>query len=81
MRYVMKQKLFSPGGKFHVRNEHGQDVFLVEEAAFSFGRQLTFRDTAGGEPAFGVDVADGEDDVLILASTIVIDMVRAGSNR
>jgi uncharacterized protein YxjI len=52
MRYVMKQKLFSPGGRFHVRNEHGQDDFVVEGAAFSFGHQLTFRGTAGGELAF-----------------------------
>ena len=159
MRYVMKQKLFSLGGKFHIRNEHGQDVFQVEGAPFSFGHQLTFLDAAGGELAhirqkllswgptyeiyrdgqlfavvkkklfsffkhvftvdvpgpddlvaegdfwdleyafsrggrtvaavsrqwfswadtYGVDIADGEDDVLILASTIVIDMVRADS--
>jgi len=161
MRYVMQQRLFSLGGKFHVRDEHGRDVFTVEGAAFSFGDQLTFRDAAGGDLAFirqkllswgptyeiyrdgqlfavvkkqlfsffkhvftvdvpgpddlvaegdfwdleyafsrggrtvaavsrqwfswadtyGVDIADGEDDVLILASTIVIDMVRADSQK
>jgi uncharacterized protein YxjI len=161
MRYVMKQKIFSLGGTFHIKNEHGQDVFVVEGAPFSFGHQLTFSDTAGGELAFikqkllswgptyeiyrdgqlfavvkkelfsffkhvftvdvpgpddlvaegdfwdlefafsrggqtvaavsrqwfswadtyGVDIADGEDDVLILASTIVIDMVRADSHK
>ncbi len=34
---------------------------------------LTIRD------AYSVDIADGEDDVLILASAVVIDMVRADS--
>jgi uncharacterized protein YxjI len=161
MRYVMKQQLFSLGGKFHIRNEHDQDVFLVEGKPFSLGHQLTFRDAAGNELAYirqkllswgptyeiyrdgqlfavvkkqlfsffkhvftvdvpgpddlvaegdfwdlefafsrsgrtvaevsrqwfswadtyGVDVADGEDDVLILASAIVIDMVRADSHK
>ncbi len=30
---------------------------------------------------YGVDIADGEDDVLILASTVVIDMVCHGDNK
>lgn len=157
MRYLIKQKFFSLGGKFYIKNEAGEDVYSVEGAAFSFGDQLTFRDAAGNELAFirqkllswgptyeiyrggnlvavikkelfsffkhrftidvpgpddllaegdlwdlefafsrgdgtvaqvsrqwfsftdtyGVDIADGEDDVLILASAIVIDMVRA----
>lgn len=160
MRYVLKQKLFSLGGTFYVRNERGEDVFLFEGAAFSFGRQLTLRDAAGNELAFvrqkllswgptyeiyrggqlfavvkkklfsffkhvftvdvpgpddlvaegdlldlefnfvrggrtvatvsrrwfswsdtyGVEVADGEDDVLILASAVVIDMARTHSH-
>ena len=160
MRYLMRQKFFSLGGTFHVKDEQGRDVFLVEGAAFSFGRQLTFRDAAGNELAFirqkllswgptyeiyrggelsavvkkelfsffrhvftvdvagpddlvasgdfweleytfsrgertvatvsrqwlslvdtyGVDIADGEDDVLILASAVVIDMVRSDSS-
>jgi uncharacterized protein YxjI len=157
MRYLMRQKFFSLGGAFHIKNADGQDVFSVEGAVFSFGDQLTFRDMTGKELAFirqkllswgptyeiyrdgqlfavvkkqlftffrhvftidvpgpddlvaegdfwdleftfsrggqtvgavsrqwftwadtyGVDVADGEDDVLILASAVVIDMVRA----
>jgi uncharacterized protein YxjI len=155
MRYVMKQKLFSWGDDFYIRDEQGRDVFLVDGKALSFGDQLSFRDLSGGELAFirqklfswgptyeiyrdgqvaavvtkelftffncrftvdvagpddlqasgsftdheyvftrsgrtvatvskqwfsfsdtyGVDVAEGEDDVLILASTVVIDMV------
>lgn len=161
MRYLMKQKFFSLGGAFYIKNEHGQDVFSVEGAPFSFGRQLTFRDMSGNELAlirqkllswgptyevyrdgqlfaivkkelfsffkhvftvdvpgpddliaegdfwqleftfsrgertvatvsrqwfswadtYGVDIVEGEDGVLILASAIVIDMVRADSNR
>jgi len=30
---------------------------------------------------YGVDIADGQDDVLILASTVVIDMVCHGDNK
>jgi len=155
MRYVMKQKLFSWGDDFYIRDAGGRDVFFVDGKGFSFGDQLAFKDLQGNELAFirekllswgptyeihrngalaavvkkelftfftcrftvdvegpddlqaagdfmeheytfrrgdrvvatvskkwfewtdtyGVDVADGEDDVLILASTVVIDMV------
>lgn len=155
MRYVMKQKLFSWGDDFHIRDDEGREVFLVDGKALSFGDQLSFRDPEGRELAFirqkllswgptyeiyregelaatvtkelftffscrftvdvpgpddlhaagnftdqeyvftrggetvatvsrawfslsdtyGVDVSGGEDDVLILASTVVIDMV------
>jgi uncharacterized protein YxjI len=154
MRYVMKQKLFSWGDDFVVRDEQGRDVFFVDGKAFTFGDKLSFQDMAGRELAFirqrvfswgptyeiyrgdrlyatvrkalftffnarftvdvpgpddleatgdflqheytfrrgervvahvskqwfawtdtyGVDIADGEDDILILASTVVIDM-------
>lgn len=154
MRYVMKQKLFSWGDDFTIRDAEGRDVFLVDGKAFSLGSQLSFRDLDGRELAFirqkllsfgptyeiyrggalaavvkkelftffrcsftvdvegpddltatgnftdheyalerggrtvatvskqwftwsdtyGVDIAAGEDDVLILASTVVIDM-------
>jgi uncharacterized protein YxjI len=161
MRYLMKQKFFSLGGTFSVKDEAGRDVFVIEGRPFSFGHQLTFSDAAGNELAFirqkllswgptyeihrggqlfavvkkqlfsffrhaftidvpgpddllaegdfweleftfsrggatvarvsrrwfswsdayGVDIADGEDDVLILASAVVIDMVRADSQK
>lgn len=48
----MKQKFFSLGGAFYIKNNLGQDVFSVEGAAFSFGHQLTFRDLSGNELAF-----------------------------
>lgn len=157
MRYLMKQKFFSLGGQFNIKDESGVDVFVVTGAVFTFGHQLTFSDMNGNQLAFikqkvfswgptyeiykhgelfavvkkelftffkhvfhvdvpgpddlvaegdfwdlefafsrhgsviaqvsrqwftfadtyGVDINDGEDDVLILASTVVIDMVRS----
>src|SRR2546427_9412800 len=52
MRYVMKQKLFSVGDKYRIQNEAGQDVFLVNGRALSFGDKLSFQDMAGGGLAF-----------------------------
>jgi uncharacterized protein YxjI len=155
MRYVMRQKFFALGDDFHIKDEAGRDVYVVDGRAFSFGDKLSFRDMAGNELAFiaqrvfswkktyeihrngalaavvqkelfslfrhrftvdvpgpddleaqgdfidheyefrrgdrtvalvskrwfswtdtyGVDVADGEDDVLVLASAVVIDLV------
>ena len=55
-----------------------QGSFLDMEYTFTRGtetvaevskRWFAFSDT------YGVDIADGEDDVLLLASTVVIDMV------
>ena len=161
MRYLMKQKLFSWGDDFRIRNEAGEDVFFVDGRAFSIGDKLSFQDMAGKELAFiqqkllawgptyeisrggevaavvkkdlftffrcrftvdvpgpddleaqgefldmeysftrrgqpvaeaskrwfswadtyGVEIGNGEDDVLILASTVVIDMVCHGDNQ
>jgi|SRR6266853_1258201 len=161
MRYVMKQKLFSWGDDFRIRNEAGQDVFFVDGRAFSLGDKLSFQDMTGSELAFirqkllawgptyeisrggevaavvkkqlftflrcrftvdvpgpddleaqgefldmeyafsrrgqtvaevskrwftwadtyGVDISEGEDDVLILATTVVIDMVCHGDSK
>jgi uncharacterized protein YxjI len=155
MRYVMRQKFWSWGDDFTIRDESGRDVFRVDGRAFSWGDKLSFQDTAGQELAFirqkllswgptyeiesqgrllavvkkklftllrcrflvdvpgpddleaqgdfldreytferggkrvaevskrwftwtdtyGVDIAEGEDDVLILATAVVIDMV------
>ena len=155
MRFLMKQKLFSIGDDFIIRDEHDQEIYFVDGKAFSIGNQLSFQDMQGRELAFikqkvlklgptyeihrdgelaavvhkklftffncrftvdddhgpadleasgdftdheytftragqpvaavskqwftwmdtyGVEVADGEDDVLVLACTVVIDM-------
>lgn len=161
MRYLMRQKLFSFGDDFTIRDADGRDVFFVDGAAFSFGDKLSFQDMTGNELAhirqrllawgptyeiwrggqllatvkkelftffrcrffvdvpgpddleatgnftdheyqfvrggrdvaavsrqwfslgdtYGVDVAEGEDDVLILASTVVIDMACHGDHK
>jgi uncharacterized protein YxjI len=61
-----------------------QGSFLDMEYTFTRGgrqiaevskRWFSFTDT------YGVDIADGEDNVLILASTVVIDMVCHGDNK
>ena len=161
MIYLMKQKLFSWGDDFTIKDDSGRDRFFVDGKAFSLGNQLSFQDMAGNELAFirqkllswgptyeiskgdqllatvtkelftffkctftvdvpgpndllaegdfldhryvftrngsqvaevskqwftlgdtyGVQIAQGEDDVLILASTVVIDMACHGDNR
>ncbi len=52
MRYQMKQKLWSMGDDFAIKNEAGEDVFLVDGKAFSFGDKLSFRDLGGQELAY-----------------------------
>lgn len=154
MRYIMRQRLFSWGDDFFIKDEGGRDAFFVDGKAFSLGNQLSFQDLTGNELAFikqrllswgptyeiyrgdqlyavvkkelftffkckftvdvpgpddleaegdfldheyvfnregnpvaevskqwfswsdtyGVDIAEGEEDILILASTVVIDM-------
>ena len=161
MRYILKQKLFSWGDDFYIRDENERDVYFVDGKAFSIGDQLSFQDLEGKELAFikqkvlawgrtyelfrdgvvvavvkkelfapfhhtfyvdvpgpddlkaegnfldqeytfsrgdkvvatvskrwftlgdtyGVDIADGEDDVLILASAVVVDMSCHGDGR
>lgn len=151
----MKEKIFSFGDDFAIRDEAGRDAYYVDGRAFSFGDKLSVKDASGNEQAFvrqkllswgptyeiyrggnlvavvkkelftffrarftvdvpgpddleaqgnfldmeytferhgrrvatvskrffsfadtyGIDIADGEDDVLILASAVVIDLV------
>ncbi|MEO6006111.1 MAG: LURP-one-related family protein [Opitutus sp.] len=52
MRYVMKQKFWSWGDDFMIRDERGQDVFRVDGRAFSWGDKLSFQDLQGRELAF-----------------------------
>jgi uncharacterized protein YxjI len=48
----MKQRLFSFGDDFTIKNEAGEDVFFVDGRAFSFGDKLSFQDMAGNDLAF-----------------------------
>jgi uncharacterized protein YxjI len=52
MRYVMKQKFWSWGDDFTIRDENGHDVFRVDGRAFSWGDKLSFHDMQGRELAF-----------------------------
>lgn len=161
MRYVMKQKMFSFGDDFYIKDENGTDVFFVKGKVFSIGDQLSFQDLNGNEllyikqkifawgptyeiyeggkqcavvrqdlfsffrykfsvdvpgpddleaegdflaheyaltrhgqrvatiskrwfswtDTYGVDIDDGEDDILILATTVVIDMATNTANK
>lgn len=52
MRYIMKQKLFSWGDDFFIRDADGREVFFVDGKGFSFGDQLAFQDLERREIAF-----------------------------
>jgi uncharacterized protein YxjI len=52
MRYVMKQQVFSFGDKFAIRNEAGEQVYLVDGNVFSLGHKLHFEDVHGNELLF-----------------------------
>src|SRR5512141_509906 len=52
MRYLMKQKLFSWGDDFTIKNEAREDVFFVDGKAFSIGNKLLFQDMQKNELAF-----------------------------
>lgn len=48
----MKQKIFAWGDDFTIKDENGNDAFLVDGRAFSLGDKLSFQDLAGRELAF-----------------------------
>jgi uncharacterized protein YxjI len=52
MRYIMKEKLFSWGDDFVIRDEQGRDAFQVDGKVLTFGKQLAVQDMAGNELAF-----------------------------
>ena len=52
MRYVMKQKFWSWGDDFRIRDADGKDAFFVDGRAFSWGDKLSFQDMKGNELAF-----------------------------
>lgn len=48
----MKQKLFSFGDDFFIKDENERDVYFVDGKAFSIGAQLSFQDLEKNELAF-----------------------------
>ena len=52
MKLYIKQKVFSWGDKFTVKDEAGHDRYSVEGEIFSFGKKLHVYDRYGTEVAF-----------------------------
>ena len=52
MKLYIKQKVFSWGDKFTVKDAAGQDRYYVEGEIFTFGKKLRVYDMAGNEMAF-----------------------------
>ncbi len=52
MKLYIKQKVFSWGDKFTVKDETGQDRYYVEGEIFTFGKKLHVYDMNGSEVAY-----------------------------
>ena len=52
MKLYIKQKVFSWGDKFTVKDEAGNDTYVVEGEVFSCGKKLHVYDMLGTEVAF-----------------------------
>ena len=52
MKLYIKEKVFSWGDKFTVKDEFGNDKYMVEGEVFTFGKKLHVYDMAGNEVAF-----------------------------
>ena len=52
MKLYIKEKVFSWGDKFTVKDEFGNDKYLVQGEVFSWGKKLHVYDHAGREVAF-----------------------------
>jgi len=49
MKYAIKQKIFSFGDNFTIRDEYDNDCFIVKGKVFSFGDKLRIYDMDGRE--------------------------------
>lgn len=52
MKLYIKEKVFSWGDKFTVKDEHGYDKYVVEGEVFTWGKKLHIYDMTGREVAF-----------------------------
>lgn len=52
MRYLLKQKVFSWGDDFVVKNQNGEEVFYIDGKAFTLAEKLAFNDMSGNELAY-----------------------------
>ena len=52
MRYQVKQRVFSIGDSYIIKDEYGDEKFVVKGEIFSFGHKLTVEDMTGTEVAY-----------------------------
>ena len=52
MKLYIKEKIFTWGDKFTVKDEHGNDKYIVEGEVFTWGKKLHVYDMDGNEAAF-----------------------------
>ena len=52
MKLYIREKVFSWGDKFTVKDEYGNDKYLVQGEVFSWGKKLHVYDSVGREVAF-----------------------------
>ena len=52
MKLYIREKVFSWGDKFTVKDQYGNDKYMVQGEVFSFGKKLHVYDMAGREMAF-----------------------------
>ena len=52
MKLYIKEKVFSWGDKFTVKDEYGNDKYFVQGEVFSWGKKLHVYDNVGREVAF-----------------------------
>lgn len=49
MKYIVRQKVFSLGDSFSIKDEWGNDRFMVQSQLLSFGKKLRIFDLEGNE--------------------------------
>lgn len=49
MRYLVRQKIFSLGDSFSIKDDMGNDIFMARQQLLSFGKKLRIYDLAGNE--------------------------------
>ena len=52
MRLYIREKVFSWGDKFTVKDQYGNDRYIIQGEVFSFGKKLHVYDMTGREVAF-----------------------------
>ena len=73
MRYLLRQRMLSLADGFQIKNENGDDAFVVKGAVFSVAKRLAFQDLDGNTllsiqqqlMSWGATYAISKDDVPI----------------